>query len=825
MSARLEVELGEVRLAGSRVERLEVVEAVGAPASCEVTFYRDAGSLGELDALVSALTGAAPGFGVKLEELLDAPVRVTITDGTGAHEVFRGELVGAREEHLAHAASRFVVSARSLSHRWDRHRDTRYYPNHTLADVARQLGAKLEGPAGGAQLNYVQYDESAWSFLARLADEQGLLMLSTEDGIELRGAFRDTSHALSWGVNLLSLTSHAQPVNAGMKGALYQASEKRDHCFHGIRKSPETLGGAAALVAAVERGSAKAAGGGDPGVLAFTPRTPTLADAKTALQRESSRALGNAVWVEGSSTNPALRAGERVEVGEGEHWRLPTTGAFGLVQVAHVWDGQQYSNAFRATPFAVYRAPEAPAASPLPGVVTALVMANADPAGMGRVRVRYPWMGAEERTGWVRVASTYAGNGRGIGFLPEVGDEVVVGFEQGDTERPLVLGSLWNGGDKAGHAPGTKQIQTRAGNTIRMEDAGGAEAVELYSGGGAARMRLANGGTPTVTVVVKGDMVIEAANEVVIKAGSLVQNVRGDATRQISGALTQNVRGGALVDAQTVDVQAATAGATLQSTANLTLQAGGTLTANGATAQVQPPAHVPQRVAPQRPKPPASAQQGRPTPAPAPPRSSGDARTPGGPGAQAARPARQSPCVEAVIAAAPPGLREQARTSVPLLLKEAQANGYSRDQTAYLLATAQHESKLGLHMTELRPHANYEGRADLGNTQKGDGLRYEGRGYVQITGRNHYRTWGKRFGQDFLGHPELATVPATAAKIAAEGMIKGSFTGAKLSWYINDKKTDFINARRVINSNDQDKLIAGYAEKYKKALSGCDEFK
>ncbi|HST62836.1 MAG TPA: phage baseplate assembly protein V, partial [Longimicrobium sp.] len=616
-------------------------------------------------------------------------------------------------------------------------------------------------------------------------------------------------------------------VNAGMKGALYQASEKRDHRFHGIRKAPETLGGAATLVAAVERGSTKAAGGGDPGVLAFTSRTPTLADARAALQRESARTLGNAVAVEGRSTRPALRAGERIEVGEGETWRLPTTGAFGLVEVVHRWDGQQYENAFRATPFAAYRAPEAPSASPLAGVATAIVVANDDSGGMGRVRVRYPWMGAEERSGWVRTSSVYAGNTRGVGFLPEVGDEVVVGFEQGDTERPLVLGSLWNGADKAGHAPGTKQIQTKAGNTIRLEEAGGAEAVELYSAGGSARMRLANGGTPTVTVVVKGDMAIEAANEVVLKAGRLVQNVKGDASKQISGALTHKVNGTSALEAQTVDVQASTGGATLQATAgNLTLQAGGTFTANGVEAKIQPSGHVPQRVAPPRPRPPASAQQGRAVPAPAPPRTSGDARTPGGPGRQAARPApRSTPCLEALVAAAPPRLREHARSSIPLLLDEAKAAGYSRDQAAYLLATAQHESGLGRTMTELRPHKDYEGRTDLGNTQRGDGLRFEGRGYVQITGRTNYADWGRRLGIDLIGHPELATVPANAAKIAVQGMKKGTFTGAKISRYINDTRTDFRNARRVINGTDKADLIAGYAEKYKTALGSCDDWK
>jgi uncharacterized protein involved in type VI secretion and phage assembly len=660
MSVALRVEVGPHVLQGSRVERLEVRESVGSPTACDLVFFRDAGALGELDALVSAATGGSggsngagegsaggasangasggggpSGFGLKLEELLDAPVRAVITDGVTEHEIFRGELVSAREEHLAHAASRFVVEGRSLSHRWDRHRDTRYYPNHTLADVARQLGAKIEGdaPSGGAPLNYVQYDESAWSFLARLADEQGLLLLSSEDGVEMRGGFKETSHPLSWGVDLLSLTSHAQPVNAGMKGALYQASEKRDHRFHGIRKAPEPLGGAATLVAAVERTSPKAAGGGDPGVLAFTSRTPTLADHRAALQRESARTLGNAVWVEGGSTNPALHAGEKVEVGEGEHWRLPTTGAFGLVEVVHRWDGQQYANAFRATPYAAYRPAEAPAPSRIPGVVTAIVVANDDPERMSRVRVRYPWMDAPERSGWVRTASVYAGNGRGVGFLPEVGDEVVVGFEQGDTERPLVLGSLWNGGDKAGHAPGTKQIQTRAGNTIKLEEAGGAEAVEIYSAGGKCRVRLSSGegGAPKLTIVSQGDLHLEAAGELRIDCQTYVETVAKDAVRTIGGNDHTTVTKNYVLAAEgTVGIKAK-GNAAVHAGGNLETVAAGTLIQKGAVVQTQPGGANAQPARPAAPPARPSAQQARPKPAAAPPRTSGDARTPGGP--------------------------------------------------------------------------------------------------------------------------------------------------------------------------------------------------
>ena len=62
---------------------------------------------------------------------------------------------------------------------------------------------------------------------------------------------------------------------------------------------------------------------------------------------------------------------------------------------------------------------------------------------------------------------------------------------------------------------------------------------------------------------------------------------------------------------------------------------------------------------------------------------------------------------------------------------------------------------------------NYEGRADLGNTQQGDGARYCGRGYIQLTGRANYRTYGALIGVDLEGNPDLAMDPAIAAEVLA----------------------------------------------------------
>ena len=146
---------------------------------------------------------------------------------------------------------------------------------------------------------------------------------------------------------------------------------------------------------------------------------------------------------------------------------------------------------------------------------------------------------------------------------------------------------------------------------------------------------------------------------------------------------------------------------------------------------------------------------------------------------------------------------------------------------AYILATAWHETgpaSSKLHMTpreEIWGHTDaqkrYEGRTDLGNTQKGDGYKYRGRGYVQITGRRNYQKASDKVGSDLVNTPDLALNPKIAAVILVDGMVEGWFTGKKLADY-----SSYRDMRRIVNGTDKADQIASYAETFERALSSTD---
>jgi predicted chitinase len=147
-------------------------------------------------------------------------------------------------------------------------------------------------------------------------------------------------------------------------------------------------------------------------------------------------------------------------------------------------------------------------------------------------------------------------------------------------------------------------------------------------------------------------------------------------------------------------------------------------------------------------------------------------------------------------------------------------------QVCYILATAQHESGMGQYSEEIESGAQYEGRQDLGNTQPGDGVKFKGRGYVQVTGRKNYDRWSKFLGIDAIANPALLAQPKYAISTLCLGMTgkngAPNFTGVTVGQYINGGRRDFVGAREVVNGSDRASLIASYAEAWLGKIASLD---
>ena len=164
---------------------------------------------------------------------------------------------------------------------------------------------------------------------------------------------------------------------------------------------------------------------------------------------------------------------------------------------------------------------------------------------------------------------------------------------------------------------------------------------------------------------------------------------------------------------------------------------------------------------------------------------------------------------------------------------------FTKNQIAYILATIRHETgnfkpvKEYFWGSESSRKKYFEEHYDpilattearrknakkYGNTTQGDGVKYSGRGFVQITWKSNYKKVSTKFGNDFVSHPDLALLPKHSIQITLYGFDSGMFTGKNIHDFINQNQTDYYNARKVINGLDKAEQIKVYAEKFEKCL-------
>ncbi len=161
------------------------------------------------------------------------------------------------------------------------------------------------------------------------------------------------------------------------------------------------------------------------------------------------------------------------------------------------------------------------------GMVVAVVTNNQDPDGLGRVKVKFPWLSDQDESPWARLAMPMAGPERGFYFLPEVDDEVLVAFEHGLIEFPYVLGALWNGQDKPPESNGdgennVRTIKSRSGHVIRLDDKDGEEKIEIIAKGEKSTI-IIDAKANTISVTSESDLTITSSDGKLTLSGSSVE--------------------------------------------------------------------------------------------------------------------------------------------------------------------------------------------------------------------------------------------------------------------------------------------------------------
>jgi type VI secretion system secreted protein VgrG len=403
-------------------------------------------------------------------------------------------------------------------------------------DVLSHFASVLPGPqvqpSYGQTLSYtVQYKETAWQFLCRLAATYGEWLIY--DGQKVcMGPLKPKTAKLVYGSNLsnFSMALQARP------GSFTQLARDyvNDTTYNAVPTGIESLAGLNDIGKHVYNKS-KSFYSNSPKdynntFLTNKKQLEDITNIRAAAQSS------NMVRCNGTSTHFGVQLGNTLEVSD-------SFGAFTVIEVTHHCDGQgNYSNEFIGIPSSVRIPPVTQYAEPFSETQCAVVTDNHDPKGLGRVRVRFYWQNPDKKTPWLRVSSPHGGGGKGMFFIPEVGEEVIVGFEGNSPTKAYVDGTVYHGKANSTHSNAgndVKALQTRSGNKVVMNDAAGSVFVEDKDGNS---MMYDGAGNITVKANKKIHLVCGSASITMLEDGTI--DIVGKDVTSIGSASVNAISGG-----------------------------------------------------------------------------------------------------------------------------------------------------------------------------------------------------------------------------------------------------------------------------------------
>lgn len=533
---------------------------------------------------------------------------IEMSEGTSFSPIFKGEITSIECEFNVDLSVYFVIRAMDKMHRLTRATKTRVFVDSKDSDavsaIVGEVGLTVEVDATTTVYKHIfQDNQNDFDFLHNLAQRNGFFLFSKMGDVQFKKELPTSPAAtLKWGGNLRHFAPRATVAGQVDKVTVKGWNVVQKATIVGVASTSSSH----SVIGAFSGSGGKTAQSNISAAERFEVRmgVPTQGDADKMAQGILDDI--NSSFIEGDGMavgNSAIRAGVLIKI---EEVGTRFAGKYWISHARHTYRAEDgfltyFRIGGRRAPLiadGTGRTDDNVGRGHLwAGVVTAIVTSNLDSdnnTNMGYVKVKYPWLDDAKESYWARLASPGAGNTRGMAWMPEVNDEVLIAFEAGDFNRPYVIGGLWNGRDALPQNQNVlvvdgkvevRTFQTRIGHILRFTDTSGSEKIELLDGKGKTTLTMDTANekvsiTSTKDVEIKG----AAAGKIDILNDSgmtTVKNSSGGMTVESgSGAITVKSGSGA------VTVESSGGTVTVKGV-SVTVEATGTMTVKGALVNVE----------------------------------------------------------------------------------------------------------------------------------------------------------------------------------------------------------------------------------------------
>lgn len=408
-----------------------------------------------------------------IAKLIGKEVVIKIDDSNENSAVVNFKGIVASAELYKHNRSfdNVTLVGKSTTILADSFRKSETYSDKDFAGIAKEvlkpLGKIKVDISNDQTIDYAcQYNESSFQFITRLASKYGHWFYYDGEQTILGDYQKKETIKMKLGpkVGSCNLSLSMIPVNNSLSHYNYINDENFE--VDALAASEPKLDkiGKALYSASKNRFS----------LSEFTPAASTF-DQERALKEfvgfeVASKAAGMC-QLHGESQDSRIQIGTAIDLIDKQD---NSVGTYLIINVSHSCQGTSlYSNSFKAIPANIETPPSNPyLVTPKTPSQIATIKDNCDPDGLGRVKVLFPWQNPNETTPWIRIVNPYAGSGN-LYFLPEIDDQVMVGFEFDHPDRPYVQGSVYHGKATPQYfteANSTKAIHTKCGHRILFED-------------------------------------------------------------------------------------------------------------------------------------------------------------------------------------------------------------------------------------------------------------------------------------------------------------------------------------------------------------------